>query len=150
LKGKVVATPPVFAPVVNLAIAELVEQGMVPSIDLKLKAHETADACLRQVIDAKASACISPPYVPSFIEDQMKVKFRTIMTSSSIPSVSLVVHSRVDEATRYKIMSVFSTLSDTDQGRKILRTMQTEGFVPIHDDEYNVVRALLKKIKPMH
>ena len=150
LKGKLVATPPVFAPVVSLAISEMVKHGMVPSIDFKLQANETADACLRKVIEAKASACITPPYVPLFMEKHMQVKFRTVLTSSSIPSVSLVVHSRVADSDREKIKNVFEELAQTDKGRSILEIIQTKGFIPINDAEFDIVRHLLENNRPLH
>ena len=150
LKGQVVATPPIFSPTVNLAVAALVDQGVIPGIDIKLLENETVDACLQHLIDKAAIACVSPPFVPSFFENEMNVKLHTLLKSSSIPSVALLVHSRVESSVRDQVKEVFASLSNTEQGRKVLQGMQTEGFIGIDDDEYDVVRKLLKKSKFLH
>lgn len=150
LKGQVIATPPVFSPVVNLAISALVEQGVIPGVDVKLLENETVDSCLQRLIASMASACVMPSYAVAFFENERKLKLRTVLTSSSIPGVSLLAHSRVGISDRDKIVDMFFSLNDSKIGREILQEMQTEGFVSIEDGEYDVVRKLLKKSKLMH
>ena len=150
LRGKVIATPPIFVPVVSLSVSALIQQGIVPGVDVTFSENETVDACLRKVVDKKVSACITPSYIPFILGSEFNVKFKTILKSSNIPSVSLVIHSRVNQIDRDKLINMFSSLSETVGGRELLKNMQTEGFVTFNDDEYDVVRQLVRKSRLMH
>lgn len=77
----------------------------------------------------------------------MNVKFRPILKSKGIPNLTLVIHPRVPEHHRRIIIHEFLSWSDTDEGKKILTEMNTSGFTSINDNEYNVVRDFLKRIK---
>lgn len=150
LRGKVVATPPEFSPVVSLISSELADHGLVPGRDVIFKSNETVDECLQQLLENNASACISPPYAPAHFENKMGIKLRKILTSSSIPSVALLIHSRVDMATRQKIHDSFLSLDKTKHGRVLLEGMQTKRFIPIVNNEYDIVKEIMKKSKFIH
>ena len=150
LKGKVIATPPVSSPVVNLAIKSLTEIGIFPGRDLIFRANETAEECLRKVFTKKASACISPPYAPLHFEKEFKIKLRSVHSSSGIPSAALVIHSRVDPKVRNVIRDSFISWKDTKNGRAMLNEMHTKAYVPINPYEYNIVRQFLKHSKSFH
>jgi len=150
LKGKTVSTPPGFSPVVSLITRELVDQGLVPGRDVIFKSNETVDECLQQLIDNNSSACISPPYAPAHFERKTGVKLRKILTSASIPSVALLIHSRVDKESHQKIYNSFLSLDKTPQGRALLQGMQTKRFIPVVKNEYDVVKDIMKKSKFIH
>lgn len=150
LKGKIIATPPVSSPVVNLSIKSLIEQGLVPGRDLIFKDNETAEECLQKVFKKEASACISPPYAPAHFEKQMNIKLRSVNSSSGIPSASLIIHSRVDSTVRTAIRDSFISWKNTTKGRAMLNRMHTKAYVPIVPHEYDVVRKLLKHSTTFH
>jgi len=150
LKGKVIATPPVSSPVVNLSIKSLLKQGMVPGRDFIFKDNETAEECLQKVFKKEASACISPPYAPAHFEKEMNTRLRSVNSSSGIPSASLIIHSRVNSIVRYAIRDSFISWKNTTEGRAILKRMHTKAYVPIQPHEYDVVRKLLKHSKIFH
>lgn len=147
LKGKIIATPPPFAPVVHMAKRALLEKGIVPGKDVTFVAFKTVDSCLQQVLIGSANACISPPYVPTMLEQSMNIKLRTVLQSSSIPNMALVVHPRVAEKERDTIKKTFLSLSNTEAGKKLLKNIQSRGFIPIIDSQYDVVRDFRKEIK---
>jgi len=147
LRGKIVATPPAFVPVVHMAKRALIKKGIVPGQDVTFKAYKTVDSCFQQVSIGKASACVAPPFVSAIYERSMSVKLRTILKSSSIPNLSLVIHPRVPENDRIHIKKTIMSWGGTEKGRLLLKGMQTRQFIPIIDKEYDVVREFLKEIK---
>lgn len=147
LKGKIIATPPPFVPVVHLATHALFEQGIVPGKDVTLESYRTVDSCLQQLLIGTASACVTPLFVPAIFEETMNVKFRTILKSSSIPNMALIIHPRVTEVDRNNIRKTILSWSDTDRGKKLLKRIQTKRFVPIVNSEYDVVREFIKATK---
>lgn len=146
LRGKTIATPPAFVPVVHLARRELQRRGLEPDQDVTLKAFKTVDSCFQQVLIGEAVACVAPPFAPPVIEEKMQVRLRELLRTPSIPGLSLVVHSRIPEADRDKIKRMFLGLDRKDAGRTILERMRTGGFVISMDREYDVVRSLLAEI----
>lgn len=144
LRGKIIATPPPFVPVVHLAKSALLERGIVPGKDVTLEAYRTVDSCLQQILIGTASACITPLFVPVIFEETMNVKFRTVLKSSSIPNMALIAHPRVSEVDRNNIRKTVLSWSDTDRGKKLLKNIQTKRFVPIVNSEYDVVREFIK------
>ena len=146
LKGKVIATPPSFVPVVHMAKRALKDAGFSLGKDVKFKAFKTVESCFQQVMIGKADACVAPPFAPAVFEEAMNLKLRTILKSDAIPNLSLVVHPRIPEATRNRIAEELISWADTENGRKLLSNMQTSEFVPIDDKEYDVVRQLLRGI----
>ena len=146
LKGKVIATPPAFVPVVHMARRALIKQGLVPRKDFTFKAFKSVDSCFQQVLIGKASACVAPPFAPAIFEKVMGVKLKTILKSPGIPNLALVIHPRVPVVHRVKIKKTILSWEHSETGKGLLENMQTEGFVPIVDSEYNLVRNFLKEI----
>lgn len=146
LKGTTIATPPMNVPVVHMARQTLIDNNIIPGKDIKFAHFNSVDSCFQQVLIGKASACVAPPFAPAVFEKSMKIKLRTLLKSSSIPNLSLVVHSRVPEQDREKIQREFLSWSSSDEGRAILEKMQTGGFIPLRDKDYDVVRELKKSL----
>jgi phosphonate transport system substrate-binding protein len=147
LKGKVIATPPAFVPVVYMAKRALREAGLIPGRDVQLKAFKSVDSCLQQVFIGAASACVAPPFAPAVIEEKMNVRLRVLLESPSIPNLSIVVHSRLPPDVRKRLKDVFLSWRNNEPGIDLLKTMKTAGFVPAVDSEYDVVRTFLREIK---
>jgi len=147
LRGKIIATPPAFVPVVHMARRALITKGLVPGKDVTFKAFKSVDSCFQQVLIGKASACVAPPFAPAVFEKTMNVKLRTILKSPGIPNLALVIHPRVPEQKRLKIKKIIMSWSHNTRGKKLLNSMQTKQYVPIIDKDYNVVRQFLKEVK---
>lgn len=147
LRGKIIATPPAFVPVVHMARKALIKKGLVPGKDLTFKAFKSVDSCFQQVLIGKASACVAPPFAPAVFEKAMNIKLRTLLASSGIPSLALVIHPRVPKHDQLKIKKIIMSWTNTEKGKKLLDSMQTRRFTPIDDDEYDVVRKFINEIK---
>jgi len=146
LNGKIIATPPTFAPVVHMARRALIKEGLIPGKNLQFKAFKTVDSCFQQVLIGKADACIAPSHAPGTIEEKMKVRTRVLLKTSSIPNISLVAHNRVPAADREKIKQLFLSWDKHISGQALLKRMRTRRFIPAIDTEYDVVRTLLREI----
>ena len=147
LRGKIIATPPSFVPVVHMARRALIAKGLVPGKDVTFKAFKSVDSCLQQVLIGKASACVAPPFAPAIFEKAMKVKLRTLLKSPGIPNLALVIHPRLPEQKRIKIRETIMSWHHENKGKRLLNSMQTKQFVPIIDKDYDVIREFLKEIK---
>lgn len=147
LRGKIIATPPAFVPVVHMARRALIAKGIEPGKDVIFKPFKSVDSCLQQVLIGKASACVAPPFAPAVFEKSMDVKLRTVLKSPGIPNLSLVIHPRVPKQDRILIKKTIMSWVNTKKGKTLLSNMQTKQFVPIIDNEYDVVRKFLKEIE---
>ena len=146
LKGKVIATPPEFVPVVHMAKRALRRANLIPGKDVTLKAFKTVDSCFQQIIIGAASACVAPPFAPALIEEKMNIRLRVVVKTRSIPNLSLVVHSRVSAQQRNKIEQAFLTISESEAGTRLLKTLRSRRFIRAQDREYNVVREYIREI----
>ena len=146
LKNKVIASPPAFVPVVHMARRTLVENGLDPDLDLKLNAFKTVDSCFQQVVIGKAAGCIAPHFAQASIERKLGIRLRAVLETSSIPGISVVVHSRIPIAERKKLKALLLSWGENETEREVLSSINTERFVPASDHEYDPVRVLVKKI----
>jgi phosphonate transport system substrate-binding protein len=148
LKGKIIATPPAFVPIVHMAKRALQNHGLNPERDLQLKAFRTVDSCIKQVIIGTASGCVAPNHAHSTIKHKMHISLRPILESLGIPNVSVVVHSRVPPEEREKIKNLLLSWgeSGSEAHKKLLHSIGTKGFIQSKNDDYEVVRTLLREI----
>jgi len=146
LKGKKIAAPAVFGPIVGLAKRSLIEHGISPDVDVSFEKNKTIGACFQKVLVGQSDACVAPNFAVNAFEKSMGVKLRTLMRSEGIPNQSLVVHPRVPEQIRNQIRQTFLSWRYSEQGRKLLDTMNTKGFVELRDSEYDVIRSFVRKM----
>ncbi len=149
LRGKTVATPPAFVPVVHMARRALKDRGLVTGVDLEFRAYKTVDSCFQQVLIGHASACVAPSFALRKIEEKLQVKLRTVLESPSIPNLSLVAHSRIPPAQREKVKDLLLSWDSgaTGPSNGLLKEINTRRFVPAIDAEYDVVRSYLREIE---
>ncbi len=76
----------------------------------------------------------------------MGVKLHTLMQSKGIPNQSLVVHPRVPAQVRNQILQTLLSWRYSEQGRKLLDTMNTKGFVELRDSEYDIIRSFVREM----
>lgn len=148
LRGKNIATPPAFVPVVHMARRALQQQGLEEGVDLYFKPYKSVDSCFQQVLIGDASACVAPSFALKTIEQKMQVKLRTVLESPSIPNLSLVAHSRVPAAQREKIRNLVLSWGNSEDSADdtLLQNLNTRRFVPAVDAEYDPVRSYLREI----
>lgn len=149
LRGKTIATPPAFVPVVHMARRALMDRGLKTGIDLYFKAYKSVDSCFQQVLIGDASACVAPNFAKKTIEKKLQVKLRTVVESPSIPNLSFVVHSRVPVAHREMVKNLLLSWDKGASGAddNPLKAINTRRFVPAIDAEYDSVRSYLREIE---
>ncbi len=146
LKGKIIATPPVFGPIVSLAKNALVEQGIKPELDVSFVTNKSIGACYQKILVGRADACVAPNFAVNAFEESMGVKFRAIMRSETVPNQSVVVHPRVSEQERNRLRETLLSWRYSETGRKLLDLMNTKGFVEFKDSEYDTVRSFVREM----
>ena len=147
LRGKVIATPPAFVPVVHMARKALKERGLIPGKDLELRAFKSVDSCFQQVLIGNADACVSPPFAPAVVEEKMHVRLRVILKTPAIPNLTFIVHQRVPEPMREQLRQTILSWHTSREGQQLLQGMKTQGFVPALEEDYAGVRELVKEAK---
>ena len=149
LRGKTVATPPSFVPVVHMARRALKDTGLVTGVDLQFKAYKSVDSCFQQVLIGNASACVAPNFAQKTIEEKLQVKLRTVVESPSIPNLSLVAHSRIPAEHREKVKNLLLSWGNgaTNAADALLKQINTRRFVPAIDAEFDAVRTYLREIE---
>ena len=146
LKGKKIATPPVFGPIVSLAKRSLIEHGISPDADISFVTNKTVGSCFQKVLVGQADACLAPDFAVKPFEKSMGIKLRTLLRSEGIPNQSLVVHPRVPEQVRKKILQTLLSWRYFEKGRNLLKPMNTKGFVELRDSEYDIVRKFVREL----
>ncbi len=147
LKGKKIATPPVFGPVVSLAKRSFIENGISPETDISLEPNKTVGSCLQKVLAKLADACIAPNFAVKPFEQTMGVKLRTLLGSRGIPNQALLVHPRVPLSDRDRLRQEFLSWRFSIQGQNFLRALNSQGFVEVDDSEYDIVREFVRELK---
>jgi len=145
LRGKVIATPPAFVPVVHMARKALKERGLMPGRDLQLKAFKSVDSCFQQVLIGNADACISPPFAPAVVEEKMHVRLRVILKTAAIPNLTFIVHQRVPAQARERLQQTILSWHSSREGQQLLQGMKTQGFIPALEEDYTGVRELVRE-----
>jgi phosphonate transport system substrate-binding protein len=147
LKGKQVALPPSVAAVSLLLKAQLNESGMVPGKDVKLSHFRSHVSCMQQVVIGAADACGTAAPALRFFMHKMNTQLKIIAKTRSIPHTLFAVHPRVPEQEREKILQAILALSETEEGRALLKRGKLKPFIPINDSDYDEVRAFKALMK---
>lgn len=150
LKGKVVATPPLFGPIYHLAEHELEKAGILPGRDIVFKKNKSIDACFQQMVIGRTDACLAPSFSVPQIQDTLGREFRVLLQSESVPNRLLVVRKQLPLHDQAKILKAFLDLRDVSGGRRLLDAMHTRGFVAFEHEDYEKVRTTLRHMQHDH
>jgi phosphonate transport system substrate-binding protein len=146
LRGQTIATPPDHLPTVHLIRRAMRDQHFDPSKDFTMRSFRSVESCLQQLVIGEAAGCVCPPFALPGAEARLKVRFRTIVESASIPNLTFVVHPRVAAAERVRLRDAILQWSDSKVGQELIRSIGTSGFVTARDSDYAGVRRLLKDL----
>lgn len=146
LRGKTIATPPENLPTVHLIRQIMREQNFDPNKDFSMRGFRSVESCLQQLIIGEAAACIAPPFALPGAEAQFKVRFRTIVESPGIPSLTFLAHPRLSTQERARLRSVLLAMNDSEAGKALLRNIGSRGLVDARNTEYDPVRRLMKNM----
>lgn len=151
LRGKMIATPPVHVPAVQLARQTMRELGLELDKDVQFRAMPSADSCLQQVLNDGADACITGPLGASTFAARSNIQFHTVIETMALPNLSFVVHPRVDDELRQRWRDFLLGLAASDDGRAILQRIQVGSFVSTESGDYDVVREFIGRMEePWH
>lgn len=147
LRNKTISLPPPVAAMSYLIKDYLKKNGLTPNKDVTIVHHRSHASCMRSVILGKAQACGTAGPAIRFFQAKMKVKLKVIAKTKGIPSTLFATHPRVSEKERSKLLKQISTWPDTTEGKKLLKAVKVEKFIPIKDEAYNGVRLMSKKFR---
>ena len=148
LKGAVLALPPAEAAVSHLAKMALLDAGLDPHRNVRLQYTKSHDSCLQRLLIGAVDACGTAAASVRFFQARMKVSFRTLGKSLTIPHSLIAVHSRVPEGERERLRETIISWADSFEGRKLLERGELKPFQTVADAEYDVVREYWRKIEP--
>ncbi len=144
LRGRRVAMPPADAAVSILGRALLAERGLAGAVEIvHLRNHF---ACIRQVMARTAAACVTAASPLRVYRARFGGELRVIGSSAPIPPSLFAVHARVPEAVAQRWREALLSWERTGTGRRLLRGLGFDGFVPASDTEYDAVRAIWREV----
>lgn len=147
LRNKTISLPPPVAAMSYLIKDYLKKNGLNPDKDVTIVHHRSHASCMRSVILGKAQACGTAGPALRFFQSKMKVKLNVIAKTKGIPSTLFATHPRVTEEERKKLLNHISTWPDTEEGKKLLKAVKVEKFIPIENEAYDGVRVMSKKFR---
>jgi len=150
LKGKVVATPPLFGPIVHLAGHELEEAGLTLGRDVTLRKNKSIDACFQQMVIGRADACLAPSFSVPQIQASLGRELRVLLQSEGVPNRLLVVRRQLPPHDQARILNAFLDLRDVSGGEDLLDAMNTKGFVAFEPEDYETVRTVVRHMQHDH
>lgn len=146
LKGKVVANPPAVAAVSQLTSMALLEAGIDPEQGVTRAYSKGHFSCMQRVLIGSADACgTAIQALAHFEEKQMEERFRILHQSQPIPQSLFVVHRRVPEAERQRLLETILGWTGSESGKAILANGHFIPFMTANDDDYQSVRSFWRQ-----
>ena len=98
LRGQTLALPPRGAGVSYLLRLAMLDEGLVPGVDLQLRHHQTKVSCLHAVAAEEAVGCVVPSFLGGQLEAMSEMRLVPIWQSEPIQSIVVTVHPRMPPA----------------------------------------------------
>lgn len=154
LRGRTIGLPPKPSAVSYLARMALLEKGLRPGVDVRLRHFSSHQSCLQQLLIGNVDSCVSAADIARIFESRMRTHLRFILKSPTIPAPLFVAHARLPGGERERIRE---TLVSTELAGipPQLRHLFTRGgelkdryFRAVPDSEYDKVRRYLQSLGP--
>jgi len=141
IKGLVVANPAKSAAVTRLTDRTMKAHGYDPQKDFTRLYKSNHFSCMQSVLVGISAACGTSYRALLHYEDvKMKNRFRVINTSEEIPHVLYIVHKRVPEQDRKKLLKIILNWPNSPEGREILKISRMVSFKEAKDEDYDILR----------
>lgn len=141
LAGKAVAFPPTTAAVSHMGRKAFIDAGMDTKNDVELKFRKSHDSCLQLLLVRKAAACVSSLRAVHIFESKWGEHFRVLYNTPSIPNSLFIVHRRVPDHVRKKLIQTMASWPGASEaGREFVKNSNNMRLVPADNAEYDVVR----------
>ena len=146
LRGKTIGMPPKGSAMSYLAQDALHKRGMRPGKNLTVRYFRAHDVCLHQLLIGTIDSCVSAVYPVAFFEKTWGVKFRTLAQTHGIPHAVFIVNRRTAAPERARIARIILSWGNTQTGRSLLKAAHSKPFVPAKDSDYDVLRAMVRRV----
>lgn len=136
LKGKRMSLPPQSAAISRLVRVFLKKNGIVPDKDVTFMYVRSHTSCLQHVLIGSTDACGTTPSAMYHLKNTALGSLRGVSETDAIPPPLFVVHSRVPESDRKRLLDAILAWPKSLDGQEI----RLSGFAPITDSDYDAVR----------
>ncbi len=140
LKGTTIGLPPEQSANARMSLRTLYEKNIIPGRDIQIQYFKSHDSCLQQVWIGEISACGTSKSPMLVFEQRMQAKLRSVFDTPPIPQILFVAHPRVKTEGRKKLQQLLIGLSQTEEGRALLKTLGYPGFVIPKPAEYLIMQ----------
>ena len=141
LRGLEIANPPRSAAVSNLTSIALLQAGIDPNTGVHRIYAPNHFSCMQKVLLGEAAACGTVSRAMVLFEGKQKSPlFKVLAQTPQVPNSLFVVHSRVPEKDRKRLIHVILSWAATEEGNKLLTNSQLSNFVVVTDDNYDILR----------
>jgi len=89
---------------------------------------------------------VCPPLALRGVEQTLQVRFRTVVESPGIPNLTFIVHKRVPEDERRRLLETIVGWRDDPEGRRLVGAIGSSGFVEARDADFDDVRQMIKHL----
>ena len=144
LKGRRISLPPEKTAISFLVRDWLRKQGFIVGKDVFIDYASSHVSCLQKALLGFGLVCGTAKPVLSFFSDTLGFDFLTLAETRAIPHTLFAVHPRVQKGEREKLLDVILHLHEGEDGKKLMDASRLSPFRYAEDNEYDVVRAMLR------
>jgi len=117
------------------------KNGIDVNTDVDRKYKKNHFACMQSVIIGEAAACgTALRALKHFSDVKMKDKFKILYKAKPMPNSLFVVHKRVPEKQRQKLIASILEWPNTVEGRKLFEGGKIVPMVRANNSAYDVIR----------
>lgn len=147
LRGAIVATPDRLAIVSMLGVQALTDVGLIPGIDLTIKAYPTFYSAVLAASTGEAAAAVSATTAFNQMPEAIRETMMTIEGTSFVPAVMIIARDDVDVAQRDAIRELLVKFHLTDPGARFFtRTKFNRYRIPL-DSELESLDPYVQQLK---
>lgn len=135
LKGQVIAMGPVGSALSILGRHALMQAHLVPGHDVTIVYRLSHDACLHEVQDGMAAACVNSVFGLK-MRPELTQNLRAIGPIEKVPGVIFLASKRLPVKLRKQLQTEILSWKNTLEGHKILQSLGFGEFVPFNQTKY--------------
>ena len=141
LKGKIIVTPAPHSAVSRITDKILKKHGFNTDTDVIRKYKKNHFSCMQSVIINEAAACgTAERALKHFSDKNMEAKFRVLHNAIEIPNSLFIVHKRVPEKARKKLIESIINWPNSVAGKKILAGGKITPMIRTQNNVYDLIR----------
>lgn len=135
-----------LAPTYQLALKGETPQGFFAQQIFTYTHQNNARLVARRAVDGAVIDSLAYEYLAIARPDLIN-RTRVLESWGPLPSPPLVVHPSLDEGLKAQLKELLINMDKDPQGQKVLSRLQMDGFSPVDDRAFDVIREMEHRVK---